>query len=78
VSKSKAKVKLPSDFKALRKVIRKHGWYLERTGKHEVWRCDCGEHQVALPVTPSENRGVKNKVAEIRRTECPTLQGVLR
>ena len=30
--------------------LRDHGAYLHRQGsEHEIWRCDCGKHQTALP-----------------------------
>lgn len=67
----------PSNFKTLRRLLRKSGWYLARTRKHEVWRCSCGEHQTTIGISVSDTRAIKNKVAELRRYECPTLEGVL-
>ncbi len=44
------------------------GWTLVRqSGRHRVLRCDCGEHQVTIPTSVSDHRGLKNKRAQLRR-----------
>ena len=56
------------------KLLEKANWNRVRNRKHQVWRCPCGEHQVAFPSTPSDRRGPRNTISNIRRTECPSLK----
>lgn len=63
------------DTNEARQLMAENGWHLARKNGHEIWRCpaSCGQHQITLSATPSDHRAVKNAVAQIWRTGCPSL-----
>ncbi len=61
------------NWRKLRRLLRRSGWILVRTRNHEVWRCPCGEHQECLPISSSDHRAIKNKIAQLRNLGCPNL-----
>lgn len=56
------------DFKKVRKEAVKQGWRVEMT-KNGHWRLYApgGENTVHAPGTPSDHRGLKNTIAQMRR-----------
>lgn len=62
------------DFRGLKKLLKKNDWERVRNRKHGIWRCPCGEHQLVLPSSPSDHRAFKNKIAHLRKMDCPSLR----
>ena len=54
------------------RAMRRAGWAIARSGRHLVWRCPCGRHQVVTPSTMGEGRSYRNNVALVRRQGCPS------
>lgn len=54
------------------------GWKLHRIGKHEIWRCPCGEHTITSATTVSGGRGDGNCLSRLRRfsRQCTENMGV--
>jgi hypothetical protein len=54
-------------------LLRRNGWVLRRSAKHNIWACPCGEHMTSLSKTSSDHRSDRNKIADLRRMGCPSL-----
>lgn len=50
--------------------LKKRGWNKYRTGKHDAWRCPCGEHTMFTAQSPSDHRAIRNMKSTARRV-CP-------
>ena len=59
--------------KLIRKLIRK-GWKFRRGSKHGRLLDPTGSHVVIVASSPSDHRGYKNFVGELRRASEKTLQ----
>lgn len=56
-----------------RDIMQESGWKLVRQKNHYVWQCPCGKHQLVESKTSSDHRAVKNNLADLMKTGCPSL-----
>lgn len=62
---------VPKDLKKPVKIAVEHHWRLERRKKHAwLWAPD-GKTTISIPSSPSDFRGIKNTLAELRRADVP-------
>lgn len=54
---------------ALERTLAKNGWSC-REGRHQVWKCGCGDHMVTLPRTVKGDRALKNYAKHVDRQWC--------
>lgn len=52
----------------IEKYLKNDGWYLARTKKHNVWKCDCGKHTITLPGSGStRGHAFKNYIKMVEK-----------
>jgi hypothetical protein len=56
--------------KKLKKELERKGWTLVRQGKHQTWRCGCGDHQqVTVSTSVGRGRGLMNAAVFLSSTD---------
>ncbi|GAA1466251.1 hypothetical protein GCM10009603_50090 [Nocardiopsis exhalans] len=63
-------VRLSSEYRALKKIAKKHKWTVRKRSKHLEWRPPNGPF-VITSATPSDPRSLKNAKAALRRADLP-------